>query len=68
MVAYLKAKFVLGTEGKFHDQGGAKWIVVTGQLRGHNDTPCGLPIPGRPIDCPGVGCLQGVFGGFSYYY
>jgi hypothetical protein len=23
-------------EGKFHDQG--KWIVIRGQLRGHNDT------------------------------
>jgi hypothetical protein len=25
--------------GKFHDQGDAKWIVIRGQLRGHNDTP-----------------------------
>jgi primosomal protein N' len=28
-------------EGKFHDQGDAKWIVIRGQLRGHNDTLCG---------------------------
>jgi hypothetical protein len=27
--------------GEFHDQGDAKWIVIRGQLRGHNDTPCG---------------------------
>jgi hypothetical protein len=34
--------------GKFHDLGVAKWIVIRGQLRGHNDTPCGQPTPGRP--------------------
>jgi hypothetical protein len=28
---------------KFHDQGDADWIVIRGQLRGHNDTPCGRP-------------------------
>jgi hypothetical protein len=27
--------------GKFHDQGDAKWMVIRGQLRGHNNTPCG---------------------------
>jgi hypothetical protein len=31
--------------GVFHDQGEAKWIVIRGQLRGHNDTPCGRPTP-----------------------
>jgi hypothetical protein len=25
-----------------------------GQLRGHNDTSCGRPAPGRPIGRPGV--------------
>jgi hypothetical protein len=29
--------------GEFHDQGDAKWIVIRGQLRGHNDTPFGRP-------------------------
>jgi hypothetical protein len=24
---------------KFHDQGDAEWIVIRGQLRGHNDMP-----------------------------
>jgi hypothetical protein len=52
---------------KFHDQGDAKWIVIRGQLRGHNNTPIGRPTPGRPIGRPGVGCPMGVFGGFSYY-
>jgi hypothetical protein len=55
------------TSGKFHDQGDAKWIVIRGQLRGHNDTPCGRPAPGRPISRPGSGCPQGVIGVFSYY-
>jgi hypothetical protein len=36
-------------DGKFHDQGDAKWIVIRGQLRGHNDTPFGRPTPSRPI-------------------
>jgi hypothetical protein len=52
--------------GEFHDQGDAKWIVNRGQLRGHNDTPCGRPTHGRPIGRLGVGRSQGVFGGFSY--
>jgi hypothetical protein len=26
--------------GEFHGQRHAKWIVIRGQLRGHNDTPC----------------------------
>jgi hypothetical protein len=34
--------------GKCHDQGDAKWIVIRGQLWGHNDTPFGWPTPGRP--------------------
>jgi hypothetical protein len=51
-------------EGKFHDQGDAKWIVIRGQLRGHNETRYGRPAPGRPIGRPGSGCPQGVFGVF----
>jgi hypothetical protein len=35
------------SEGEIHDQGDAKWIVIRGQLRGHNDTPCRRPTPGR---------------------
>jgi hypothetical protein len=31
--------------GEFHDQGDAKWVVIRGQLRGHNDMPFGRPIP-----------------------
>jgi len=38
-----------------------------GQIRGHNDTPCGWPAPGRPIGRLGSGLPQGVIGGFSYY-
>jgi hypothetical protein len=49
-------------KGEFHDQGDAKWIVIRGQLRGHNDAPFGRPTSGRPI-----GRSSGVFGGFSYY-
>ena len=52
---------------EFHDQGDAKWIVIRGQLRGHNDTSFGRPTPGRPIGRPVVGRSQGVFGGLSYY-
>jgi hypothetical protein len=37
------------TRGEFHDQGDAKWIVIRRQLRGHNDTPCGRRVPGRPV-------------------
>jgi hypothetical protein len=44
--------------GKFHDQGGAIWIVIRGQLRGHKDTPFERPTSGRTL---------GVFGGLSYY-
>jgi hypothetical protein len=45
--------------GDFHDQGDAKWIVIRGHLRGHNDTLFGRPTP--RVDHP-----QGVFGVFSY--
>jgi hypothetical protein len=33
--------------GEFHDQGDAKWKVIRGQLRGHNDTPFGRQTFGR---------------------
>jgi hypothetical protein len=45
--------------GKFHDQGGAKWIVIRGQLRGHKDTPFGWPTPSQPISRPGDWPLSG---------
>jgi hypothetical protein len=53
--------------GEIHDQGDAKWIVIRGQLRGHNDTPFGRPTLSRPIGHQGVGHPQGVFGGLGYY-
>jgi hypothetical protein len=54
------------SEGKFHDQGDAKWIVFRGQLRHHNDTSFGRRTPGRPIGLS-AGRPQDVFGGLSYY-
>jgi hypothetical protein len=53
--------------GKFHGQGIAKWIVIRGQLRGHNDMPCRWPTPSRPSGRLGVGRPQELFGGLSYY-
>jgi hypothetical protein len=54
---------------EFHDQADAKWIVIKGQLRGHNDTPFGQPTatPSRTIARPVVGRPQGIFYGFGYY-
>jgi hypothetical protein len=34
--------------GGYHDLLEAKWLVIRGPLRGHNDTPCRRPTPGRP--------------------
>jgi hypothetical protein len=39
--------------GEFHDQADAKWIVIRGQLRGHNDMPFGQPTPGAAYRPPG---------------
>jgi hypothetical protein len=47
--------------GRFHDQGDDKWIVIRGSLWGHNDTPCGWPVPGGP---GWSGRPQGVIGVF----
>jgi hypothetical protein len=52
--------------GEFHDWGDAEWIVIR-SLSGHNDTPCGRPVSGRPIGHPGSGRPQGVFDVCSYY-
>jgi hypothetical protein len=49
--------------GDCHDQGDAKWIVIRGQLRGHNDIYALRAANSQP----GVGRPQVVFGGFSYY-
>jgi hypothetical protein len=49
--------------GRFHDQEDAKWKVIRGQSRGHNDTPFGRATLGWPIGCHGVGHI---FGGLSY--
>jgi hypothetical protein len=51
--------------GEFHDQADAKWIVIRTSLWGHNDTPCRLPSPGRPIGHPGSGHPEGVIGVFQ---
>jgi hypothetical protein len=53
--------------GELHDQVDDKWIVIRGQLRGHNDKPFGRPTPGRPIGGLVVGRPLGVIGFFSYY-
>jgi hypothetical protein len=47
--------------GEFRDQGDANWILIRGQLRGHNDRPFRRPTPGRPIGRAGVGRPKGVF-------
>jgi hypothetical protein len=60
-------EFLWSLTSEFHDQGDAKWIVIRRQLRGHNDTPFGGPIPGQPIGCPGVGRPKGVIDVFHYY-
>jgi hypothetical protein len=51
-------------KGEFHDQEDAKWIVIRGQLRGHNDMPFRQPAPGWPIGRPGSGHPQGIIGVF----
>jgi hypothetical protein len=35
------------SNGEFHDQADAKWILISGQLRDHNDTPY-VPTGGEP--------------------
>jgi hypothetical protein len=42
-------------QGQFRGLKDAKWIVIRGQLRGHNDAPCGRPNPDLPVCRPGVG-------------
>jgi hypothetical protein len=39
-------RFLEAGDGDFHDRADAKWIVIRGPLRGHNDMPCGRPTPG----------------------
>jgi hypothetical protein len=50
--------------GEFHNQGGAKWIVIRRSLCGRNGMPCGRPAPGRPIDRSGFGRPQGIIAVF----
>jgi hypothetical protein len=45
VIIYQVSTCTLPGEGEFHDQGDAKWIVIRGRLRGHNDTPFGRPTP-----------------------
>jgi hypothetical protein len=52
---------------KLHDKRGAKWIVITGQFRGHNDMPFGRPTPGRLVGRPGLAALQAYLVFFKYY-
>ena len=64
-VLFFRGKYSSGTlrflpDGGCHDQADAKWIVIRGPLRGHNDTPFGWPTPGWPIGQPGVGQPKGV--------
>jgi hypothetical protein len=66
-VILLRSMRAEGLWGTFHDQGDAKWIVIRRELRGHNNTPFGKPIPGRPIGRPGVGRPQGIFDVSNYY-
>jgi hypothetical protein len=47
--------------------GDARWIVIRGQLRGHNDTPFGRPTPAGLSAAREVGRPLGVFGGLGYY-
>jgi hypothetical protein len=45
-------------DGKVHGQEDAKWIVIRGHLRGHNDTPFGRPNGNpRPAYRPSSGWL-----------
>jgi hypothetical protein len=44
--------------GDFHDQADAKSIVIRGLLRGHNDMPCGWPIPGGWLPIRRIYCFQ----------
>jgi hypothetical protein len=41
--------------GEFHDQADAKWIVIRGPLRGHNDMP--RPAYRLPRGWPPLGCI-----------
>jgi hypothetical protein len=41
------------SEGEFHDQADAKWIMIRGSKWSLTDTPCGRPNPGRPIGARG---------------
>jgi hypothetical protein len=52
--------------GQFHGQVDTKWIVIMGQLRGHNDTPFERPTPSRPIG--GLAALREQLVFFNYYY
>jgi hypothetical protein len=44
--------------GKFHDQGDARWIVIRGQVRGHNDTPVGRKTPAGLSAALGLAALK----------
>jgi uncharacterized NAD-dependent epimerase/dehydratase family protein len=39
----------------------AEWIVIRGQLSGHNDTPYKQTTLSRPIGCPGLAALRAYF-------
>jgi hypothetical protein len=41
-------------KGEFQGQAEAKWMVIGGPLRAHNDTSCGWHTPGWPVGRPGV--------------
>jgi hypothetical protein len=62
---FLNGLLYFSEEGGCHDLADAEWIVMRGQLRGHNDAPFGRPTPRRPISRQGVGHPQGIFDVFS---
>jgi hypothetical protein len=49
---------LLISTGEFHDQGDAKWIVIRGQLRGHNDTPLGSQPTAGLSAARGLGAIR----------
>jgi hypothetical protein len=44
--------------GEFHDQGDAKWIVISGPSRNHNDMPFGRPTPAGLSAAWGLAALR----------
>jgi hypothetical protein len=56
--SFRNVREIVSVSGNILDQGGAKWIVNRGLLRGHNDTPCRRPTPDRPAAARGLAALR----------